>query len=114
MNNQRFDIDPLKSARVYLKAARRMQILVSAEGRALGTTVLLLRTNLMREDERHLLFPDRDLYRKIKALEPDAFYQARATLGHSADESTSRAVQQALVNVASAVTYDETQGTTPG
>ena len=105
INGARHTIDPVMPARVMAPSLRRLS--VSLPARDVHCPHLLLRTNLMRPEQRHVIYPDRELHRKLVDLKDGALHEAREQLGIRPDLTKEHLdhVQQALQGMARTIQY---------
>ena len=96
-------IDPVRPARLRGNDMGKLEILLDPE--AIGGGALMLRTSAMAERERMFVFPDVDLHSKILAMDDDALWKDRETLGLRGDLSEQDAVHagRALKSLSSSV-----------
>jgi hypothetical protein len=105
INGTKYTIDPVMPARVMVPPIHKLS--VSLPARELRCPYLMLRTNLMRPEQRHVIYPDVEVHKKIVDLKDSALHDAREQLGIHLEFTKEHLdhVQKALQSMAQTIQY---------
>jgi hypothetical protein len=105
VDGRRHTIDAVRPARIAAPRTLKLSISIRAPGN-LHCPHLMLSTNLMRPEQRHLICPDVEVHKKLARLKPGALYEARDALGiGSKSVEEINAAQNAVQNLSRVVQY---------
>ncbi|RKD92233.1 LamG domain-containing protein [Mangrovibacterium diazotrophicum] len=80
IDDETYEVDEVSSVKVKPNAMGRIMITSEAEG--LSTPGLKFKTQSMATNERVVLFPDREVHRKIANMQPDELWNAKDAEGN--------------------------------
>ena len=105
INETSYTVDAVRSVRVLPSRLSRLTISVAADD--LHCPQILLRTNLMKPDNRHFILPDVEVHKKIVGLQAGAVNDARGQLGLPSSLSSNSAddLQKSIQNIAKLPQY---------
>jgi len=105
VNGKRYKLDPVMPVRVAPSALSKISLSIPA--RELHCPTLMLHTNLMRPEQRHIICPDVEVHKKIADLEDGALHAARDRLGIRPEFTKEHLdqVQKSLQSIARTIQY---------